>query len=90
MAGLASMLNLKVLSQVQRGGKLLLYTFSDENKDPWHGPSKASKVLLHERFNASSGWEVKSIESTELFSLMHGDGRPGGTGFAYLMIAERI
>jgi len=72
---------------------MILVTFSDQNKDPWAGPSRLSKEDLKQLFNHRTGWDIRSIESAEYERDLSGrgvKGGPTGTGHAYLLQIERI
>jgi hypothetical protein len=72
---------------------MILVTFSDQNEDPWAGPSRLSKGDLKQLFNHRTGWEIRSIESAVYerdLSAKGVRGGPTGTGYAYLSHLERI
>ena len=70
---------------------MFLVAFNDENPDPWAGPARLSKSQLHQLFNPKSGWNIKSIESTEYeMSAQEVRGGPVKTGHAYQVQLERI
>ena len=52
--------------QVRKGGKLVLFAFSDANKEPWKGPGRLTEAQLRGLFKA--GWQIDSI-SPELYEI---------------------
>ena len=86
-----------MLLQIVSQGKLILFTFSDMNQDPWLGPRRISKAVLQEFFNAKSGWAIDSIESTNYWVRSFGGGfldrvliKSDQPKHMYIMIASKL